>query len=94
MERETRHRRWAETALTQELAAIGELESDLNIRQRNSPYWQSLFRIAGLVNAGHMSADEALMQIKFACRHMTLRGKDIDYQWGRALRRAKPRWPM
>lgn len=91
-ERETRQEQWFQSALEQELKAIESLPSDLNINKPNNPFWQSIFRIAGISKAGFLSSNEALNKIKYACRHMQLRGKDIDYQWGRAYQRATPRY--
>lgn len=93
MEREERWNRWFDTALTNELTGIEELAADINIHKPGNPYWGSLYRIAGLANAGFIDPDEALNQIKYACRHMPLSARDIDYQWQRALKRAKPRYP-
>ncbi len=91
-ERESRQEQWFQSALEQELQAIEGLPSDLNIRKPNNPFWQSLFRIAGIAKTGFISKDDALNKIKWACRHMKLQGRDIEYQWNRAYQRATARY--
>ena len=87
-----RQEKWFQTALEQELDAIGNLLPDLNIYKPNNPFWQSLFRIAGLVKAGYISKEMAFSKIQIACQHLTLRDKDIEYQWNRAYQRATARY--
>lgn len=91
-ENDLHHERWFQTALDGELQAIEGLPSDLNIRKPNNPFWQSIFRIAGVAKTGFISKDEALNKIKWACRHMNLQGREIEYQWGRAYQRATARY--
>lgn len=86
-----RQEKWAATALEQELQAIEQLPASLNIYKPNNPFWCSLFRMAGIAKAGHLSKTAALGQIKWACRHMNLTGREIEYQWNRAYQRATPR---
>lgn len=92
LRKELRQERWCQTALEKELQAIEELPSDLNVNKPNNPFWQSLFRIAGIAKTGYLSKDDALEKIKWACRHMNLQGRDIEYQWNRAYQRAAARY--
>lgn len=91
-ERESRQERWFQTALEQELQAIEQLPPDVNIYKPNNPFWQSIFRIAGIAKTSFISKDDALNKIKWSCKHMSLRGNDIEYQWERAYQRATPRY--
>lgn len=92
LEKGLRQERWCQTALEKELQAIEELPSDLNVNKPNNPFWQSIFRIAGVAKTGYLSKDDALNKIKWASRHMNLQGRDIEYQWNRAYQRATARY--
>lgn len=89
-----RQERWFQTALEQELHTIGDLPISTNIRKPNNPFWQSLFRIAGIAKAGYISREEALAKIQTAAQHLNEREKDITYQWQRAYQRAPARYPQ
>ncbi len=86
-----RQEKWFQTAMEQELDAIAGMPTDLNIYKPNNPFWQSIFRIGGIVKAGYITKDEAFDKILFACRHLTLKEKEIEYQWNRAYKRAMAR---
>ncbi len=91
-ERVSRQECWFQTALDKELQTIEELPLDININKPNNPFWQSLFRIAGIAKTNYISKDDALNKIKWACRHMNRQGRDIEYQWNRAYERATARY--
>lgn len=88
-----RQERWFQAALKQELGAIEKLPPDLNIHKPNNPFWQSLFRIAGLAKAGFISKDDAYSKLQIACQHMNVIEKNVEYQWNRAYKRATARYP-
>lgn len=88
-----RREKWFQSALEQELQAIERLPPDLNIHKPNNLFWQSLFRIAGVVKAGYISKDDAYSKIQTACQHMNLIEKNMIYQWNRAYKRAAARFP-
>jgi hypothetical protein len=93
VENNVRQERWFETALEAELCVIEGLPVSVNIRKPNNPFWQSLFRIAGIAKTGYIGCDEALMKIQAAAQHLIERDKDIAYQWQRAYQRAPARYP-
>ncbi len=93
VDKNERRKRWFQTALKQELNTIERLPPDLNIHKPNNPFWQSLFRIAGLVKAGHISQDDAFSKIQVACEHMNVIERNLEYQWNRAYKRATARFP-
>ncbi len=93
MDIEERKKRWSETAIERELQRIEQLGEGINVQKPNNPYWQSLFRLAGISKAGYVARDEALRRIKQASSHLDLPDKIIEYQWQRAYARAKPRHP-
>jgi hypothetical protein len=93
MDDSERGKRWAETAVRRELEAIEALPMEVNIRKPNNLYWRSLFAIAGIVNGGYLSKDEAFALIVQASQHLSLLEKAIAYQWNRACQRARPRHP-
>ena len=89
-----RQERWFQATLEQELHAIEELPISINIRKPNNPFWQSLYRIAGIAKTGYISREEALAKIQIAAQHLDEREKDIAYQWNRAYQRAPARYPQ
>ena len=93
VDKDKRREKWFQTALDQELQAIERLPTDLNIHKPNNPFWQSLFRIAGIVKAGHISQDDAFSKIQASCQHMNVIEKNLAYQWNRACKRAPARFP-
>ena len=88
-----RQERWFQSALEQELQVIRELPISTHIRKPNNPFWQSLYRIAGIAQTGYISREEALAKIQVAAQHLNEREKDIAYQWNRAYQRAPARYP-
>ncbi len=92
IDKDERQEKWFQTGLEQELKEIEGLPSDLNIYKPNNPFWQSLFRIGGIAKAGFITKDDALNRILLACQHMTLKEKEIAYQWNRAYQRAQARY--
>ncbi|MCB8944363.1 MAG: hypothetical protein H6658_11490 [Ardenticatenaceae bacterium] len=93
VENNVRQERWFQTALAQELNLIEALPISTNIRKPNNPFWQSLFRIAGIAKTGYISREEALLKIQAAAKHLNERDKDVAYQWNRAYQRAPARYP-
>jgi hypothetical protein len=94
IEKNVRQERWFQTALEQELQLIEGLPISTNIRKPNNPFWQSLFRIAGIAKTGYISREEALLKIQVAAQHLQEKDKDIAYQWNRAYQRASVRYPQ
>ena len=93
VEKNVRQERWFQTALEAELRVIEGLPISTNIRKPNNPFWQSLFRIAGIAKTGYIGREEALTKIQAAAQHLNERDKDIAYQWQRAYLRAPARYP-
>lgn len=91
MDDNDRKRKWFEVAISKELEAIQNLPVDLNIRKPSNPFWISMIKIASLCKGGASSSENLLIEIKRACKHMNLQGKEIDYQWKRAYQHARPR---
>jgi hypothetical protein len=94
VENNVRQERWFQTALEQELRLIEGLPMSTNIRKPNNPFWQSLFRIAGIAKTGYIGQEEVLLKIQAAARHLQERDKEIAYQWNRAYQRALARYPQ
>ena len=88
-----RRKRWVEAALQGELRNIENLPAELKINKPNNPYWQSLFRIAGLAKGGYVTKDDAFVMIIQVSGHLQFREEQIAYQWNRAYKRASPRHP-
>ncbi|WP_420628622.1 hypothetical protein [Candidatus Leptofilum sp.] len=86
-----RPERWAKTAVERELDKIRSLPAETNIYVPGNPYWQSLFKIAGIVNGGYKSPQAVFSEIEVACHHMGIEEKEIRYQWRRACQQANPR---
>lgn len=91
MNQEKRYQRWAETAVADELNKIRGLPEDTNIFLPGNPFWQSLFKLAGIVNGGYKTPQTALPEIEAACDHLGIEEKEIRYQWRRACHQARPR---
>ena len=94
MDANERNKRWFSIALRRELTEIEKLPLE-KVQKAGSSFFICLLKVASLVKGsnGEISADFALNKIKYACRHLNLQAKEIDYQWGRAFERAKPRRP-
>lgn len=88
-----RRTRWFEDALVQELKVMENLPFE-KIEKPASPFFISLLKVASLVKGSEfLSADQVLNQVKFASRHLNLTAYRADYQWNRAMKMAKPRYP-
>lgn len=85
--------RWAASALAEEIKHIEALPAEERISKPGSGFWHAIYRIAGLVNGGFLDSYDALLQIKYAARHMRVQARDIDYQWRKALQKAPARQP-
>lgn len=91
MNQRERHQRWAETAVAAELKKIRSLPADINIFLPGNQFWQSLFKIASLVNGGYKTPQIVFSEIVAACHHLGIEEKEIRYQWRRACQQASPR---
>lgn len=91
MNENERQKRWAKTAVNRELNKIRSLPEGNNIFVPNSQFWQSLFKIAGIVNGGYETPSTIFVQVWQACEHLAIEEKQIRYQWRRACQQAKPR---
>ena len=91
MNKRERYQRWAETAVSAELNKIRGLPADSNIFLPGNLFWQSLFKIAGIVNGGYKSPQAIFSEIEAACHHLGIEEKALRYQWQRAYQRANPR---
>lgn len=86
-----RFQRWAETAVESELKKIRGLPADTNIFLPGNLFWQSLFKMAGIVNGGYKTPQDVLSKIEVACGHLGIEEKELRYQWWRACQQASPR---
>lgn len=91
MDERERTKRWAKTAVGRELDKIRSLPTDTNIYLPGNPFWQSLFKIAGIVNGGYKTPRVIFSEIESACGHLGIAEKEIRYQWQRARQQASPR---
>ncbi len=91
MKKRERIQRWADTAVAAELNKIRRLPADTNIFLPNNPFWQSLFKIAGIVKGGYKTQQAVFSEIEVACHHLDVEEKEIRYQWRRACQKANPR---
>ena len=84
---------WANAALDNELQAIREMPTH-NVNKPGSPFFVSLLKIASIVRAGYVPRHVAETAVRGACSlHDWIPPKEIEYQWRRALKRARPRHP-
>jgi hypothetical protein len=91
-------RLWAETAVKRELEAIGRLHGD-NPHRSDSEFWACLIRIASVIKGSgrqHVAPDRVRVALhRYAPGSLKTKGnreKDIDYLFGRAMNRARPRY--
>ncbi|MCB8946162.1 MAG: hypothetical protein H6658_20650 [Ardenticatenaceae bacterium] len=89
---------WAETAVKQELEAIGRLHGD-NPHRPDSEFWACLLRIASVVKgSGRQHIAPARVRtavLQYAPDTLKTKGnrqKDIEYLFGRAMNQARPRY--
>ena len=86
-----RQEAWLAAALEGELKTIADLPVGINIKKLGNDFWQSLYKIAGLVKAGYISQEDAFTKIRQASEHLRLLEREVDYQWYCACDRAQPR---
>lgn len=91
MDESERARRWAETAVNDELDKIRRLPANTNIFKPGNPFWQSLFKIASIVNGDYKTPQAVFTEIEASCSHLSIPRKDLQYQWRRACQQAEPR---
>ena len=91
MDERERMERWAKVAVERELEKIRGLPQSINIFLPGNEFWQSLFKIAGVVNGGYKTPNVIFIEIEGACSHLALEEKTIRYQWQRACKQAQPR---
>lgn len=85
--------KWAETAVSNELAIIADMPQS-NINRPAHPFYVSLLKIASIAKGGYLPEHEALNAIKKTCAPMTwIPQREIDYQWSRAYSKSEPRHP-
>lgn len=92
MDVETRRRRWGENAIARELKVMEALPL-ANTEKPASAFFICLLKLASLSKGGFISKENAIVQAKYACRHLNLPAKVIDRQWERAYTMAQPREP-
>lgn len=91
-------RQWAETAVNRELDAIAKLGEE-RANKPNSQWWASVFRIASVLK-GSGKAHISPAGVRDAIHRATPphvyfkpdRERGIDYLFGRAMNRARPRY--
>lgn len=87
-------RQWADAAIDNELNILEKMPEGTNINKPGNDIFVSLLKIASVVRGGHVPEHEALNSVKKSlCAFTWIPQKEIDYQWGRAMQRAKPRYP-
>lgn len=91
MDENKRIQRWASTAIERELDKIRQLPTNVNIFLPGNPFWQSLFKIAGVVNGGYKTSQTVFSEVEAACSHLAIEEKELRYQWRRAFQQASPR---
>jgi len=85
---------WANTAIDSELSALENIPEGTNVNKPGNDIFVSMLKIASIVRGGHVPEHEALNGVKKSlCAFTWILQKEIDYQWGRAMDRAKPRHP-
>ena len=87
-------RQWANTAIDNELTILAKMPEGTNINKPGNDIFVSLLKIASIVRGGHIPEHEAINGVKKSlCAFTWIPQKEIDYQWTRAMQRAKPRHP-
>ena len=87
---------WADKAIDNELSTLAKMPDGTNINKPGNSIFISMLKIASIVRGGYVPEHEALNCVKkslctFTFAHIP--PKEIDYQWQRAMQRAKPRHP-
>lgn len=83
---------WINAIMDRELSELRRLPVGTNINRPGCQFWKSIFSIAGLVRGRCVRYDVALANVKDACNHVNKASdKEVEYQFGRAFQRAKPK---
>lgn len=87
-------RTWANYALDGELSILAKIPEGTNVNKPGNPIFVSMLKIASIVLGGYLPEHEAVNGVKKSlCTFTHIPQKEIDYQWQRAMQRAKPRHP-
>lgn len=85
---------WADRAIDSELSTLAKMPDGTNVNKPGNPIFVSMLKIASIVRGGYVPEHEALNSVKKAlCTFAHIPQKEIDYQWKRVMRIAKPRHP-
>ena len=85
---------WANSAIDSELSTLAKMPEGTNVNKPGNPIFVSMLKIASIVRGGYVPEHEALNSVKKSlCTFAHIPQEEIDYQWKRVMRIAKPRHP-